>query len=199
MRQGSQSRVDASPPVHLPGQRLVGKIRFIFSNFETEIQIDPASPQWECFCYPYHLISRELFSFFTNNRYLHVCLKVCVGLFHTCWRWLWQLKLVVVTLRKSTAESISWVVLSCVCNDVLFCLVVTVTSSPSLHTDLSVLSLRSPLVHQPSRFHNPSLIFPLMSHCCMKLQIIHTQYLFFHPLWVQHNIKREIKEILNYE
>lgn len=180
MRQGSQSRAESMhlhQSTYLDSDWLEKSDLFLVTS--KQIQIDPASPQWECFCYPYHLISRELFSFFTNNRYLHVCLKVCVGLFHTCWRWLWQLKLVVVILRKSTAESISWVVLSCVCNDVLFCLVATVTSSPSLHTDLSVLSLRSPLVHQPSRFHNPSLIFPLMSHCCMKLQIIHTQYLFF--------------------
>lgn len=56
------------------------------------------------------------FPFSTKNRDLHVCLKVCVGLFHICWRWLWHLKLVVVILRKSTAVSISWVVLSYVCN-----------------------------------------------------------------------------------
>lgn len=48
------------------------------------------------------------------------------------------------------------------------------------------------------RFQTPYLIFPLKRRYCRKLQFTHKPY-FFLPAWLQHNIQREIKEILNYE
>lgn len=105
--------------VHLPGQRLVGKIRFIFSNVETEIQIDPVPPPVGVF----------LLSIPFDIRRIDVCMY--------CWAVSYLLKMIVATetsccySQEIHAESISWVVLSYVCNDGL---VVTVASS--LHTQI---------------------------------------------------------------